>query len=130
MGGEREASNGLFRELITGREELLEELCFEFSDAFLKAGCCSLAEWSKYLVFCLSFFSGWPIVTAVLVLCFSFSVIILMYLSYHVLIFNLHFTLLLLLQPSFVSHQPQTVRHVILKAALNVLNQTIHASAV
>lgn len=86
-GGEREESDGLFRELITWREELLEELCFEFSDAFLKAGCCSLAIWSKSLVFCLSFFPDLSVVTAVLLVCFSYSAIILMHLSYSVLIF-------------------------------------------
>lgn len=35
MGGEREESNGLVRELITWQEELLEELCFEFSEGRL-----------------------------------------------------------------------------------------------
>lgn len=136
-GGEREESNGLFRELTTWREELLEELCFEFFDAFLKAGCCSLAIWSKSLVFCLSFFPDLSVVTAVLLVCFSYSAIILMHLSYSVLIFlsSPLYPCVVLLQPSFISSRSRIVQHVILKATLmscskNSLNQTIHASAV
>lgn len=47
-----------------------EELCFEFSDAFLKAGCCSLATCSKCFVFYLSFFRNLPVVTVFLLVCF------------------------------------------------------------
>lgn len=132
---EKEESNGLFRELISGREKLLEELCFECFDAFLKAGCCSLAIWSKYLVFCLSFLSDLPLVTAVLVVGFSYSVVILMHLCYRVLIFIFSILPLCCVTAAFIRlPSAQIVQHVILKAALmscseNALNQTIHASA-
>lgn len=100
---------------------MLEELCFEFSDAFLKADCCSLATRINVLCFVFNSFR-----TYLLFLCFwlcfvSCSTIILMHVPYFCSYF-----IFCILTSNFVigafirfpSPQPQIVQHEILKAAL------------
>lgn len=80
-----EQCSGLGRGIDHLTKETSEELCFQFSDAFLKAGCCALATWSKCFVF-------HSFRTYLLLLCFclcvvSCSMVIPMHLPYSVLIF-------------------------------------------
>lgn len=65
---EEKSVMGKAEELITWGK-VSEDPCLEFSDAFLEAGYCSLATWSKCFVFCLSFFWNLAVGTVSLVVC-------------------------------------------------------------